>query len=54
MPNDPVATPVVFPFQYSDLRLVYDLPRKEIEKWQKISKTLLKTSPEDHPEGKWR
>ena len=51
--GDPMSQDVQYPLEYSDLRLVWELPRKYREKWEDIAKDPL-IKPQDHPKGKWR
>lgn len=53
MAEDPLSYDVQYPLEYSDLRLVWELPRKYRERWQEISTQPL-LGPERHPSGKWR
>jgi hypothetical protein len=53
LPGDPLSQDVQYPLEYSDLRLVWELPRKYRDKWAEMATEPL-LGPHRHPSGKWR
>jgi hypothetical protein len=51
--GDPLSQDVQYPLEYSDLRLVWELPRKYRKKWEEMAKEPL-LGHQRHPSGKWR
>jgi hypothetical protein len=51
--GDPVGQNTTYPLEYSDLRLVWELPSSYRQRWAEIAKEPL-IKPEVHPDGKWR
>jgi Large ribosomal subunit protein uL24m len=51
--SDPAAVDIAYPVNYSDVKLVWELPRNLRGKWMLMSRKPL-IEVEKHPQGKWR